>query len=105
MTRLHAGKGRSRSDRNRPGASRARTNRSRPNRARPGSPAKTPFPWRIALLLVALLCLFGYVLISIQGASQDPSLDSGSSEPVSPPVDTPAKPAEPLPQAPTERWG
>ncbi|GAA5194615.1 SPOR domain-containing protein [Ferrimonas gelatinilytica] len=97
MTRNRAGKGRSRSDRNRAGASRARR--------RNPTPVKSHFPWRVVLLLVALLCLFGYVLISIQGASEEGERqDSGSSQSTQQQTQVPAEPADPLPQAPTEHW-
>ncbi|GAA4893342.1 SPOR domain-containing protein [Ferrimonas pelagia] len=97
MTRDYAGKGRSRG-------------RSRTARGRGNAPAKKPFPWPLALFAVAMLSLFGYVLSAIQGASEAPlsehapSAGSPAVQAQPEPKPEPAKPSQPLPEAPTERW-
>ncbi|SHI04792.1 SPOR domain-containing protein [Ferrimonas marina] len=91
MTRDYAGKGRS----SRRGAQR-----------RGKAPAKKPFPWPMALLATALLCLFGYVLVSIKGASEG-RFDEPEPVPTAP-VATPKpepKPETALPEPPKEEWG
>lgn len=76
-----------------------RTARGRGTRRKP-APAKKPFPWVIALSTVALICLFGYILLSIRGASD------GTPEPVNEPASAPkvVREPDPLPEKPEETW-
>ncbi|QIZ77964.1 SPOR domain-containing protein [Ferrimonas lipolytica] len=65
-------------------------------------PAKKPFPWVIALTAALLVSLFGYGLLSIQGASEQTAAeDVVEAEPKK----AKPKPQKPLPEAPEKnRW-
>ncbi|MBY5993178.1 SPOR domain-containing protein [Ferrimonas balearica] len=70
------------------------------------APAKKPFPWPMALVVTALVCFFGYLLLTIQGASDRQGETPAPQAPVSQPKPQ-AKPTpdpDPLPEKPQEDW-
>ncbi|MBY6187307.1 SPOR domain-containing protein [Marinobacter hydrocarbonoclasticus] len=79
----------------------------KPARGRRKAPAKKPFPWPMALVVVAMVCFFGYLLLTIQGAS-DRAGDTDAQPPVSQPEPAtkpkPKKEEAPLPEKPEEDW-
>ncbi|ADN77720.1 Sporulation domain protein [Ferrimonas balearica DSM 9799] len=75
----------------------------KPARGRSKAPAKKPFPWPMALVVVALLCFFGYLLLTIQGAS-DREEGTTPDAAVEQPAPKPKKEQAPLPEKPQEDW-
>ncbi|MBY5922557.1 SPOR domain-containing protein [Ferrimonas balearica] len=79
----------------------------KPARSRRKAPAKKPFPWPMALVVVALVCFFGYLLLTIQGASDKPdgaTPETPVTTPKAEPKPKPKKEEAPLPEKPEEDW-